>query len=264
MNVRIMPSITTHSKMGNSWRSKVSEIATLGLTEVALFVTGLSPEEREDCYRALVTAQKDQQFAIPFVHAVASMREDEFWFLKDTFGTEAFNLHPSWDFPLEHYLSNQLRQHIYIENCSSRRPLDDDDLENFAGLCLDLSHLAESYTVNTETFSATVSLASSFHVGANHISAVQIRHEAGGHLTPIISSHIASTTDDFLYLAALPSNCCSNLCAIELENSLEEQLQYLPTIAAYLQSSAQAESPDNSHKTQRRPAKQMSPRPPKR
>ncbi len=248
MNVRIVPSITTHSKIGNSWRSKISEISPLGLREVALFVTGISPQEREDCYSALLKARKEHQFSIPFVHAVASMREDEFWFLRDSFGTEAFNLHPLWDFSLEHPLSDRVREMIFIENCSSRRQLAEDDLEGFAGLCVDLSHLAESYTVNTEAFGATVSLAESFAVGANHISAVQIRHEANGHLTPVISAHIASCPDDFLYLAALPPHCCSSLCAIELENSLAEQMHYLPTITSLLAKSMRSIPADDALK----------------
>jgi hypothetical protein len=249
MNVRIVPSITTHSRIGNSWRSKIDEIAALGLKEVALFVTGLSEQEREDCYSALMAARKEHSFSIPFVHAVASMREDEFWFLQDSFGTEAFNLHPLWDFSLEHYLSDKVRELIFIENCSTHRELAEEDLEGFAGLCIDLSHLAESYTVNTEAFSSTVSLAESYPVGANHISAVQLRHESNGQLTPVISAHIASTPDDFLYLAALPPHCCASLCAIELENPLAEQLLYLPTITSFIEKSRKPQPSDDAPKS---------------
>ncbi len=231
MATRCIPSITTHSRGGHGWREKISELAKLEVNECALFVTGLNATQREECYKLLLNARQKRRFTVPFVHAVSSMSEDEFWFLMDTFGTEAFNLHPQWDFPLLHPLSANIRERIFIENCSVSTPLTREDLIGFAGLCLDLSHLEDSRRNHPENFARTVALTQVAKVGANHISGVRdlgVRPD-GSHAGT--STHIAETQADFAYLAALPAHCFASVLALELENSLQEQLTFIDTVA---------------------------------
>lgn len=230
MVVRCIPSITTHSRGGHGWREKIPELPELGVTECALFVTGLTSSQREECYTLLLQAKQLLPFTIPFVHAVSSMREDEFWFLHDTFGTEAFNLHPQWDFPLVHSLSTRIRERIFIENCSVSTPLTREDLVGFAGLCLDLSHLEDARRNHPENFARTVALTRTTKVGANHISGVRnlgVRPDGslGG-----TSTHIAETSEDFSYLATIPARCFSAVLALELENPIKEQLELIDDV----------------------------------
>jgi hypothetical protein len=169
-------------------------------------------------------------FTIPFVHAVASMSEDEFWFLSDTFGTEAFNLHPQWDFPLNHPLSSKARERIFIENCSVSTPLTREDLAGFAGLCIDLSHLEDARRNCPENFARTLALAQTVPVGANHVSGVRnlgLRPDGsvGG-----TSTHLAETHDDFSYVTMAPAYCIASLVALELENSICEQLAFIDSV----------------------------------
>jgi len=227
---RYIPSITTHSRAGQSWQEKIVEVPKLGVDECSLFVTGLTPNQREECYKLLLNAKRTRRFTIPFVHAVASMPEDEFWFLTDTFGTEAFNLHPQWDFPLNHQLSPNIRERIFIENCSVSTPLTREDLVGFAGLCIDLSHLEDARRNCPENFARTLALAQSVPVGANHVSGVcNLGLKPDGSIAGT-STHVAETLDDFSYVATLPAYCIAPLITLELENPIREQLTFIESI----------------------------------
>lgn len=230
MAIRCIPSITTHSRGGHDWRDKILEVPTLGVNECALFVTGLSPNQREECYTLLLEAQRRRHFTIPFVHAVASMPEDEFWFLTDTFGTEAFNLHPQWDFPLLHALGANVRDRIYIENCSVSTPLTREDLAGFAGLCLDLSHLEDARRNYPENFARTLALTQVARVGVNHISGVRNIGPRGDGSPNGSSTHLAETLDDFSYLTSTPPHCFAGVLALELENPIREQLAFVEAV----------------------------------
>jgi len=47
---KILVTLTTTN---SSWREKIEEIKNLELKEIALFLTGLNRQEREECYRTL-------------------------------------------------------------------------------------------------------------------------------------------------------------------------------------------------------------------
>ena len=67
-------------------------------------------------------------------------------------------------------------------------------------------------------------------IGANHISAVRRDCPVNGEW----ASHYFSQSADFSYLADLPSALFGPVCAIELENSLHEQLSIIRSIPAIL------------------------------
>jgi hypothetical protein len=67
-------------------------------------------------------------------------------------------------------------------------------------------------------------------VGANHVSGVRnlgLRPDGsmGG-----TSTHLAETRDDFSYLTMVPAYCVASLVALELENSIGEQLAFLESV----------------------------------
>lgn len=225
---RIIPSITTHSRTGHTWRHKVAEVKQLGLNEVGLFLTGLSDVERHECFCELEFLATHHRFSIPFVHAVASMREEEYRFLMDTFGTESFNLHPTWQYPLRYPLSDAIRSRVLIENAALDVSLTKNDLAGFAGLCIDLSHLEDSRRCYREVFDSVVSLSFSHHVAANHISAVMNTPQNSDGEVVYYQSHTDTKPEHFSYLAGLPCSTCAPLCAIELESPLKEQLALIP------------------------------------
>ncbi|MBX7137439.1 MAG: hypothetical protein K1X83_05595 [Oligoflexia bacterium] len=228
---RILPSITTHGLRADSnWHTKLGEITRLGIDQCALFVTGVKSTDRPALFSALLAASKHRPFRIPFVHAVSNMAPAEFEFLISNFGTERFNLHPVSEFPLSHALDAELRSRIFIENASPDRALTAADLHGFAGLCVDISHLEEMRLNRLEAFQRFLPALAAFPIGANHISAV--RTERAGEAP--LSVHLFQDLEDFRYLQQYSAAVFADICALELENPIQEQLDAIKFIEELL------------------------------
>ncbi len=172
------------------------------------------------------------EFKIPFVHATSNMPEEEYWYLVKNFKTEYFNLHAESEYPLMHTLSEAIRRKILIEN-SPCRVLTTQDVAGFAGLCVDLSHLEDSRRAAPEQYEGMVSLLRELPVMANHISAVSDIPHAPHNGIPHYSTHDL-TEGSLDYLKQLPASSVSDLCAVEVENSLADQVKILDTVRTNL------------------------------
>lgn len=231
---RIIPSITTHNRVGSTWREKIGEILPLKISELGLFVTGLQKAERKECYRLLCYVREQHFFTIPFVHAVSDMDDTEYEMLRTTFKTEWFNLHPLSEFPLKQPLSNVTKSRIVIENSCFVEPLLETDLDGFAGLCIDLAHLEDARLAAPDCYARNVEICQRFPVHANHISGVQSFSERFHKGRPAHSVHTVTGALELEYLKNSPGEAISPLAALELENTIEEQLRLIETVRAHL------------------------------
>ncbi len=234
---RIYPSLTTHSVGNFSWHDKLAEIEALKLSNFCLFVTGLNLAERDELYSKLTALSGKFKFTIPFVHAVSNMQESEYWFLQHNFGVEYFNLHSEREYPLAVELSKKIRSKILIENTDLGLSLKREDLSGFGGICCDVSHLEEAKYHAQKSYSEVVDLCCQNLVGANHISAVNCFACMSGQIDAGRSTHIAKSVSQFHYLSELPAVSFAELCAVELENPISEQLKYIPVIEHYISES---------------------------
>ena len=238
--VRIIPSITTHQRVGSTWRDKIAEILSLKIPELGLFVTGLNRAERKECLRMLCYTREQHYFTIPFVHAVSDMDDHEYAMLRNVFKTEWFNLHPLSEFPLAQPLSDQTRSRILIENSCFVKPLRAADIDGFAGLCIDLSHLEDARLAAPDCYYQNLELCTQFPVLANHISGVVKVSDRLHKGEPAHSIHFVSEAREMQYLSSLPTFTVSSLAALELENPLVDQLKLIEvTRAALANQSAQ-------------------------
>lgn len=231
---RVFPSITTLSKSESTWRSKLLELESLPLSKVGLFLTGIKEEERSELFQRLLELKQKKYFSIPFVHAVSTMCEDDYLFLIENFDTEAFNLHPTSQYPLAHPLSVQLRKRIYIENARAWVPLQLSDIDGFAGVCLDLSHLEEARLNDPLVYRMTLKVAAQVGVGANHLSAIASGEQLPERPWIQYQDHTSRTCSDMDYIFRTPAPYFSRYCALELENSLSEQVQIAQRVGAIL------------------------------
>lgn len=230
----VLPSVTTIGFGPSTWRNKLQEIEELEVKEFALFLTGLNELERESLFYKLVTLRRNRRFSIPFVHAVSGMPERDYQFLMDGFGTERFNLHPVSEFPLVSPLSRKIRERIFIENSGSNSILSIRDIEEFGGVCLDLSHLRDLALLDPEALPIMEDFLRAAFIGANHISAV-LPTASEGDIVKHHSSHIAYSASDFDYLITFPLNYFAKYCAIEVENPIREQILFKSKIELILQ-----------------------------
>lgn len=222
---RILLSITTIGKTESLWRDKIAEIEPLSLQEVGLFLTGLSRADRTECFRLLEGVRERWKFSIPFVHAVADMHEEEYLYLMRTFETVQFNLHPVSEFPLEHPLTDTVRECIAIENNMITHSLEARDLEGFNGVCLDLSHLEDLRLRDVGEFAKMEELLATQSVRVNHLSAVWEVSKVDMKGISTFHRHVSRSPDDMNYLCRYPTSYFAPFCALELENSLAEQLE---------------------------------------
>lgn len=222
--MKLLPTITTIKE--GFWRDKVREIDVLGINEAAVFPTRLNPAERQELYSLL---EKTGLKKVPFVHLREDDMDDkELDYLIKRWGTEVFNAHPIQSVLSDDFFPG-LRDKIYIENAASL--LTPKFVEKFAGLCIDFSHLENDKYFRPDHYEAVMELAKKFKIGCAHISAiyseVMVKSLDGStYSREHFDEHYADSSDRFNYLANYPKEMFPPIIAIELENSLAEQLVF--------------------------------------
>jgi len=226
---QFLPAITTLSAKfevgGNSWQDKIKEIDELGLKKVAIFPTCMGPEQRQELYGLL---EKTGLKEIPFAHIRGDMPERELDYLINRFGAKVFNIHTEKQYPLYYDLS-KYKEMIFVENAGF--PLDEQEIKNFAGICLDFSHLENDRISYPDRFKKQESLLKKYKIGCNHIAAISKEKQLSEDGSVVFfDRHIYSDLSELNYLKNYPKEFFSNFCAAELENSLKEQLKAIDYI----------------------------------
>jgi len=214
---KILVTITTTHR--SNWRKKIREIDELNIKEAALFLTGLNSQERKECYQLL---KKTTLIKIPFVHLKSDMAPWELKFLIKNYQSKIFNIHSETQHPLEHNLSLYSNQ-IYIENTDCL--LNEKEVQKWAGICLDLSHLEDNRYLNPKKYRHNLKIIKKYPLGCNHISAVRKKAFHHPQYGNIKSSHWIQNLTEVNYLKNFPKEFFSSVMAIELENSLKKQLK---------------------------------------
>lgn len=218
---KILVSVTTIDEV--SWQSMITQVKSLGLKEIALFLTGLRLSDRKDCLKALGDIEG---LTVPFVHARSDMTLDEYKYLMAKFKTQKFNLHPLRLYPIDSDLTS-IKDKIYIENASE---FTQSDIDGFAGACLDTSHLQDYKLKQHPRYEEIKSCVENNPIGVNHLSVIykEIIHDKyGDHY----DSHLMRNLSEYDYLRQFPSRYFGEFLAIELQNPITEQLK----VKEYLQ-----------------------------
>ena len=211
---KIFPSITTLS----DWQGKIKEVRELGLTEVCLFLTGLDETTRKSLYSAL----KETKIAkIPLIHLRTDMELWELDYLMKNYEIRAFNIHMQIEFPLI-YDYSKYKDIIYLENIYN--VFDENELKEFAGICLDFSHLENERILNKEKFDKFVRIIGKYPIGANHIALIKKSKHTDETGETRYDAHTMENLSELDYLENYPLNYFSPILALELENSIKEQL----------------------------------------
>jgi len=211
--MKVLPTITTVG--GSDWRGKIEEARKLRLKEVCFFTTALEREDREEAYELLAVSGIEE---IPFVHLRTDLEEEELNLLCGKYGTQVFNIHPTEQFPLLYDYSSY-KDRIFIENTGSFSM--EEDLERFAGFCIDFSHLENERRTSKEEYNERRKLIEKYPVGCNHISAIKKEPLPDGSY----DDHFLEDLSEVDYLKHYPLHYFSPFIAVELVNSLREQLE---------------------------------------
>lgn len=224
---KILVSLTTLSNiseknLNSGWKSKIEEIRENKLKETALFLTGLgSEDERKELYNAL---ENTSVRSIPHVHLRTDIKLRELDYLFQKYNVKAFNLHSIVDWPLK-YDYGKYASMIFLENGWSIP--NEDELKKFGGLCVDFAHWeAKRLEKDQEYCSEMDKIIEKHKIGCAHISA--IKNEP----TPMVvnrnilefDSHELANLKELDYIKKY-KKYLPDVISIELENSIEEQLE---------------------------------------
>jgi len=218
----IYPSIVTTD--GNHFK-KLEEATKLGLEEVCFFATQLSLEERKNFYELL---ERTKIRRIPLVHIRQDFEIWELAYLSKTFSVETFNCHSSQQYPFKNDIS-AFREKIYIENAGV--PLYGEEVKEYAGVCVDFCHLEGEFFLDRQRFENDLKIIETYPLGCGHISAFRksslkdyVSHKSD-------NLHILEDLADVDYLEKY-QKYFPPIMALELENSLEEQLKIIDYLSS--------------------------------
>ena len=216
--VTIHPSITSQIK--NGAMEKLKEANELGLIEVAFFPTGMTFQQRKNFYKQL---KKSSIKKIPCLHLRNDMEEEEITWLIKTYKIKFLNIHSQHSLhPFKSDLSF-CKDKIYVENSFTALKLE--EVNQFAGVCLDFDHLENSRRLKPDWYQKNLIVIKKTKIGWGHLGAMKIKtHPCPITGKPIHDSHHFSSLSEFDYLKKYTS-IFPRILVLELENSLKEQLK---------------------------------------
>lgn len=213
----IYPTITTTGE----YLEKIKEIKLLKLEEICFFPTTLNRQKRGEVIKLL---QKAGVKRIPLVHLRDDFESWEIDFLIKNFKTEVFNLHPLKYYPKINDFS-KYKDRIFIEN-NPPLVLKEEEICQFAGVCLDFPHLEDDRLCDPKSYFHNLQIIKKYPCGCAHIGV--IKKKAFYHPDKRkdgYDAHYLENLSELNYLKNYPKKYFPSIIAIELENSLEEQLK---------------------------------------
>jgi hypothetical protein len=228
--MKFIPTITT--TRDSNWKDKLREIQALNIEEVALFLTGLTKEQRKNLYDALKTSPIKR---IPFVHLRSDMDVSELEFLAKTYDTRVFNTHSERLFPIDNEWLVKYRELICIENTPDA-PLDGEEIKKYGGICLDFAHLENIRLLESDRYKKETEVLSKFPIKCNHISVIKKEFSFVDSKTRKLQydSHHLDDLSELDYLKNYPIQYFSDYCAIELDNKISEQIEAIDYINGFM------------------------------
>jgi len=206
--MKILPAITT----GSNWPDKIKEVKALGLKEVCLFPTFLNKVERERLYALLKDTSVN---SIPFVHLRSDMALSELDYLVKHYQTKIFNVHTKREYPaLSDY--GKYQKITCIENVSE--PFDEEEIKEFGGICLDISHLENDRLLRPDIYQADIGILKKHLPKCSHVAAIKKSK------VKKFTTHYLEDLSELDYLKRYPLAYFGKIAALELENNIKDQL----------------------------------------
>ena len=195
---------------------KIKEAEGFGLKEASLFLESFKKTEREKIYDALT---KSKIKNIPLVHIRHDMTKDELKFLKNNFKTGYFTIHEknfskgdikNW----KGYYKN-LCLEMNFDNFVSKKI----NVEKIDGFCVDLAHFKVGMEKLSKDFEYVFDKKGiRKYFDCNHLNGYDPKTNC--------DMHTISNLKDFDYLKTLPNFLFGKYIALEIRNSIKEQLEF--------------------------------------
>ncbi len=209
---RILFSLT--GQTDHDWQEKISEINSLGLDTIALFLEIFDKSQRKKIYAALEASCVKK---IPLIHIKNDMTKAELKYLCEKYHNPCLTIHensfsklPKWN-GYHHLLCLEMNYNDSIpENV---------DINKIGGFCVDLSHFKAAEEKWSKEFEFVVNQKNTPRLfKCNHLNGYSYEKNE--------DVHTISSLDEFDYLKTLPDFVFSDIIALEVFNSIRDQIKY--------------------------------------
>jgi len=202
------------ARAGIGWRRKLKEVEKYNIERFALFIEEISPKRRKKLYKILLKMDIKE---IPLVHIKDDTTKEELEFFKKKFKTKYFTIHEDHFFKLKRWKG--FHKDLYVE-------FDNDDkldkivqVERIGGFCIDLSHFKREETSKSKEF---------YYINKRkeHKYYFKCNHLNGYSYLKNKDIHHPTKLSQFDYLTTLPKYVFGKIIALEMYNSIKQQLEY--------------------------------------
>lgn len=203
------------------WKNKIAEINKLNLKEAAVFIERFKKLQRENLYKALL---KSSIKRVPLVHFRNEADKGEVRFFMENFGTRYFNIHEDSFKILDKWKGYW--KNLLLEMNYDSKVAEDVKVKKIGGFCVDLSHFKAAMAKKTEEYYYTFFRRYNIKFICNHLNGY----------SPSLNEDLHTITNlkDFDYLKTLPKFVFGEIIALEVENSIKEQIKFKKYITSLL------------------------------
>lgn len=196
------------------WKAKMSEINSLGIKTIALFLEIYKKPQRKKIYEAL---EKSCVRKIPLVHIKNDMDKDELAYLCKRYNNPCLTIHEDSFKNISKW--EGYYQHLYLEMNYNNNIPKNVNVDKIGGFCVDLSHFKSAEEKWSKEFEYTINR-------RNKKKLFKCNHLNGYSYEKNKDMHIISSLKDFEYLKTLPSFVFGDIIALEVFNSINDQIMY--------------------------------------
>jgi len=208
---RIIVGITGNKDI--HWKSKLSEINKRKITEAALFLERFKKAQRERIYSALLNSCVKK---IPLVHVKNVMSKEEIENIIKNFNPTYLTIHEESFNVIEKWkgLYKRFFLEMNYDNFVSRKV----SVDRVGGFCVDLSHFKVEEEKWSKEFLYIIRRRRKSLFSCNHLNGYSYKGNK--------DLHTIRSLKDFEYLKTLPRFVFGEVIALEVENSITDQLRF--------------------------------------
>jgi hypothetical protein len=217
---KILVSIT--GMKDRQWQNKLKEIKRFNIEKVALFLERFNEKQIQEIYRALSNSKIKE---IPLVHIKDDTKKEELEFLSKKFNSTYFTIHESGFDSLKNWKG--FYRKLYLEMDTNNFISQLVEVKKIGGFCVDLSHFKVQLNKWSQEFEYILKRRHTTHYfDCNHLNGYDPQNND--------DLHTVSGLKDFDYLKTLPKFLFGDVIALEVENSISEQLEFKKYLLEFL------------------------------
>jgi hypothetical protein len=204
------------------WQKKIKEIDKFNIEKVALFLERFHEKQIQEIYKALLNSKIKE---IPLVHIKDETKKEELDFLSKKFNSTYFTIHESGFDSLKNW--GGYYRKLYLEMDVNNFVSQSVEVRKIGGFCIDLSHFKVQLNKWSREFEYILKRRHIAHYfDCNHLNGYSAEDND--------DLHTVKNSKDFNYLTSLPKFVFGDVIALEVENSISEQLEFKKYLSEFL------------------------------